>query len=124
MSTKNERWAPDDTLYDLVDGAFKGVRRLQDAIAELGLHPHDRIVTSRDPEVAPLITMLRRRTMPAGFDQWQLPVVTGTKRPALTFITVGAANAAVPEHAHMNDPTVPNRPCRLDLLQGRRVNGR
>ncbi len=102
MAIESGAWAPDDSFYDVVDGEYKGVRRLQDAVAQLGLDLQDRIVTSRDPEVEPLVDLLRR-PMPSGFEQWQLPVIVGGERPALAFITVSAAKAEVPEHSHRND---------------------
>jgi mannose-6-phosphate isomerase-like protein (cupin superfamily) len=103
MTAKDEAWAPDDSLNDIVDGEYKGVRRLQDAVAQLGLDLQDRIVTSRDPAVEPLVDLLRRPRMPSGFEQWQLPVIVGGERPAFSFITVGEAQAELPEHVHRND---------------------
>ena len=97
-------WKPDDTFHDIIDGEFKGVRRVKDALKELGLTLGDKIVTSQDKEMQPLIERLRRDTMPDGFTQWQLPIILGGgDRPVMSFITVGNSNAEVPPHRHRDD---------------------
>ena len=47
-------WKPDDTFHDLIDGEFKGVLRVREALKELGVSIGDEIVTSKDAEIAPL----------------------------------------------------------------------
>ena len=95
---------PDDSFHDLIDGEFKGVKRVRDAWDKLGVTLGDRIVTSRDPEMEQLAKELRRETLPEGFEQWQLPIVLGQGgRPVMAFITSGQPHALIPDHKHAND---------------------
>jgi hypothetical protein len=104
MALPKGRWKPDDSFHDIVDGEFRGVKRVKDALAELRLKMGNKIVTSRDKKMQPLVEKLRRTTMPKGFEQWQLPIVLGGRnRPVMLFITLGLPNAIVPEHRHPQD---------------------
>jgi hypothetical protein len=104
MSGQVEAWKPDDTFHDLINGEFKGVLRVKEALKELGVAIGEEIVTSKDAEIAPLWAKLRRDTMPSGFEQTQLPIVLGGgNRPVMPFITVGAAGAVLPSHIHKDD---------------------
>jgi len=101
---RKKHWRPDDTFHNIIDGEFKGVRRVNDALKKLGVKLGDKIVTSRDKDMQELVNVLRRETMPDGFEQWQLPIVLGGgNRPVMSFITVGNANAEVPQHRHRDD---------------------
>jgi len=89
---RKKHWRPDDTFHNIIDGEFKGVRRVNDALKKLGVKLGDKIVTSRDKDMRELVNVLRRDTMPDGFEQWQLPIVLGGgNRPVMSFITVGNA---------------------------------
>jgi hypothetical protein len=104
VARKPAAWKPDDTFHDVVNGEFKGVLRVKSALEELNLSIGTEIITSKDPTIAPLWSKLRRDTMPAGFDQWQLPIVLGGgNRPVMSFITFGAPEAVVPVHHHKDD---------------------
>lgn len=105
MKTRAEGpWKPDDTFHNIIDGEFKGVRRVNEALKKLGIKLGDKIVTSRDKDMQKLVNILRRDTMPAGFEQWQLPIILGGgDRPVMSFVTVGSPGAEVPEHRHRDD---------------------
>lgn len=103
MDTPIHGWKPDDTFNDVVDGEELGVKRVKDAMAQIGYDPsQQRTLTSRDPEAKAMIEPLRRHTLPEGFEQWQLPIVMQPKEPKpwYSFITVGRPGAVVPDHAH------------------------
>jgi hypothetical protein len=104
MSDEVVAWKPDDTFHDLIDGEYKGVRRVKDVLRELGITLGDEIITSKDAEIAPLWEKLRRDTLPQGFAQTQLPIILGGgNRPVMSFMTVGSANAILPSHSHKDD---------------------
>lgn len=98
-------WKPDDSFHDLIDGEFKGVVRVREALEKTGFDFKGKdVVTSRDPGMQDLRDLLKREHMPDGFQQWQLPVILGSKdRPVMPFITVGEPKAVVPKHVHRND---------------------
>ncbi|TWU43676.1 hypothetical protein Poly51_61980 [Rubripirellula tenax] len=101
----NKGWKPDDSFHDLVDGEFKGVIRVREALEEAGFEFKGKdVVTSRDEGMQKLRDLLKREHMPDGFQQWQLPIILGSKdRPVMPFITVGEPKAVVPKHVHRND---------------------
>jgi quercetin dioxygenase-like cupin family protein len=104
MANNKSKWKPDDSFHDLIKGEFKGVLRVKQSLAELGITLGDKIVTSRDSFMPKLKEKLRRETMPKGFEQWQLPIILGiNSRPVMMFITVGQPNTEVPEHKHADD---------------------
>jgi hypothetical protein len=104
MKNSKSTWKPDDSFHDLVDGEFKGVKRVNDALKANKIKLGNRIVTSREPEIIKLTEELRRTTLPQGFQQWQLPIVLGKgNRPVMSFITFGEPNAEIPNHKHKND---------------------
>lgn len=98
-----ERFEPDDFWYDLIDGEFKGVARIREAMKAAGAQIADEIVTSRDPAIAAAQANLRGLKVPKGIDKVQLPVSFGTQRPVFFFITVGTPNAVVPKHVHKDE---------------------
>ena len=102
---RNAKWKPDDSFHDLVNGEFKGVLRVKQALKRLKITVGDRIVTSRDPDMLKITEELRRTTLPDGFEQWQLPIILGgaSSRPVMSFITIGRPGAALPRHRHKND---------------------
>lgn len=100
----NARWKPDDSFHDLIDGEYKGVRRVRQVLESLKLELGREIVTSRDPKIRKVVERLRRDTLPNGFQQWQLPIILGGgDRPVMSFLTVGAPNTVLPVHRHKND---------------------
>lgn len=104
MKNAAGKWQPDDSFHDLINGEYKGVLRVKEALKKLKLSLGDKIVTSRDPQMAKLMEELRRTTLPEGFEQWQLPIILGGgERPVMSFITVGQPNAKLPLHKHRND---------------------
>lgn len=104
MSTEKQEWRPDDTFHDMVDGEFKGVLRVKNALESLGIKLGDKIVTSRDLEIVQVFEKLRRDHLPNGFRQWQLPIILGGgNRPVMSFITFGEPRAHIPYHTHRND---------------------
>ena len=103
MSTSIPGWKPDDSFHDVIDGEQLGVKRVKDAMAQIGFDPdQQRTLTSRDAEAKAMIEPLRRHTLPEGFEQWQLPIIVQPKEPTpwFSFMTVGRPGAVVPEHAH------------------------
>jgi hypothetical protein len=104
MAKQNDDWKPDDSFHDLINGEFKGVLRVKEALKNLKIETGNRIITSKDADAINLIENLRRHHLPEGFEQWQLPFVFGGgNRPVMTFITIGNPNAVIPHHAHKND---------------------
>ena len=93
-------WRPDDSLLDRgAKGEVKGARRVSDVLRQRGIRAANQIVTSRDTGVAGAQRDLKRTGMPAGVEQWQLPLVTPLDN-VLVFISRMKPGAAVPAHAH------------------------
>jgi len=104
MENSKTSWTPDDTFHEIIDGEFKGVLRVKNALKEMGLKLGDKVITSRDPSMMKLMEALRRTTLPKGFQQWQLPIILGGgNRPVMSFITFGEPNAEIPNHKHKDD---------------------
>jgi len=82
-------WRPDDSFLDKEQGELKGVRRVMDALEKHGVRPRGGVLTSQDRGVEATRDDLRRTHMPAGFRQFQLPVVLGPYKNILVFMTEG-----------------------------------
>ena len=93
-------WRPDDSFLDKEQGELKGVRRVMDALEKHGVRPRGGVLTSQDRGVEATRDDLRRTHMPAGFRQFQLPVVLGPDKNVLGFMTEGEPNSEIPEHSH------------------------
>jgi len=101
MQSASIAWAPDDTLFALVNGEMRGIRRVRELLAKENLDA-DTIITSRDPRVMAMLESLETETMPVGFVQCQLPILLpGTN--AMYFISRGESNAKFPKHRHDRD---------------------
>ena len=99
-----DEWQPDDTFHDIVDGEYKGVRRVKAVWEKYRNNLTGRIFHSREPLIKEMVEELQRDTLPTGFKQWQLPIVLGLNGdPVLGFITVGEPNAKIPRHRHEKD---------------------
>lgn len=92
-------WRPDDSFLEREGGKLKGVTRGKAALKKAGVKGGRRIVTSQDPGMDEAIRSLPRARMPKGFESWQIPFPLGADED-IGFMTVGAAGAVVPEHAH------------------------
>ena|SRR5438034_443207 len=104
MENSKTKWKPDDSFHDIIEGEFKGVLRVKNALKEMKIKLGDSIVTSKDPLMIKLMEKLRRTTLPEGFQQWQLPIILGgDNRPVMSFITFGEPHAEIPHHSHKND---------------------
>lgn len=76
----------------------EGLQRIRRAVKKVGLKVDGRIITSRDPGVPELRTILGTNNVPSGFRKWQLPVFLACE--SQLFITVGEPSAKSPRHAH------------------------
>ncbi len=75
----------------------KGEEKIKEALNQSKMDFQSKIFTSRDAESVELCNLLKVDNIPAGFKKWQLPIVLG---PSQLFISIGAADAEVPEHSH------------------------
>lgn len=75
----------------------QGEEKVQHAIKEAGLKIGNRIITSRDKNAIAAVNLLAVDNVPGGFKKWQLPFVMDRSQ---LFISIGAADANVPEHSH------------------------
>ena len=97
----SSNWRPDDSLYEPGDdGVINGARRVREALRKHKVEFGDRILTSRDEGVAEAQEELRRTPMPAGVEQWQVPIVAGAGQDVLWFRSKMAPGAKVPQHSH------------------------
>ena len=93
-------WSPDDSLLDRgAKGEVKGARMVRDVLRQRGIRSANQITTSRDAGVAAAQRDLKRTGMPAGVEQWQVPIVTPLDN-VLVFISRMKPGAAVPAHVH------------------------
>jgi len=94
-------WSPDDSLLDpnAKGGGVKGARRASDVLRKRGIRAANHITTSRDTGMAAARNDLKRTGMPAGVEQWQLPVSLPLEN-VLVFISRMKPGAVVPVHAH------------------------
>ncbi|MGH9881517.1 MAG: cupin domain-containing protein, partial [Pyrinomonadaceae bacterium] len=76
----------------------EGLERIRRAVKKVGLKVDGRIITSRDPGVPELRTILGTNNVPKGFQKWQLPVFLACE--SQLFITVGQPSAKSPRHSH------------------------
>lgn len=96
----NSVWRPDDSLLDRnAKGEVRAARRVTDVLRKRGIRATNRITTSRDPGIAAATADLKRTGMPAGVQQWQLPLAQPLENLAV-FISRMKPGVAVPEHAH------------------------
>jgi quercetin dioxygenase-like cupin family protein len=97
MSTE---WSPDDSFLDRnAKGQAAGARRVGSLLRQRGIRTKNRITTSRDRDLAGLRGELKRPGMPAGVEQWQLPVELPLDNVVM-FTSRMKAGAVVPEHVH------------------------
>src|SRR6266568_3254223 len=69
------QWRPDDSLLDRnAKGELKGARKVNEVLRKGGIRRANRVTTSRDPGMTAAKNALKRTGMPAGVEQWQLPV--------------------------------------------------
>jgi len=93
-------WRPDDSLLDRgPKGEVKGTRRVSDVLRQRGIRAANQITTSRDTGMAAAQRDLKRTGMPAGVEQWQVPIVTPLDN-VLVFISRMKPGTAVPPHVH------------------------
>jgi len=97
----SSEWRPDDSLLERGQkGEVKGVRRVIDALKNRGVRYGNRVITSRDKGMADVQRDLKRGPMPAGIQQWQIPIAIGPAEDILFFAGVHKPGAKVPEHTH------------------------
>jgi hypothetical protein len=98
MSSKEPRrpagWKPDDSVVEERIGA----ERVRAALKKHGIIVGGKVITSRDKGMDDVRYELRRKGMPEGIEQWQLPIVL--QGPTLAFLTVSEPGAVVPTHKH------------------------
>lgn len=89
-------WKPDDSA---IEGS-PGARNIKNVLERHGIIivGGKQVVTSRDKGMDDVRFELMREGLPAGFVQWQLPIVFGAG--AFAFLTVSEAGAVVPTHKH------------------------
>lgn len=102
MQSIKMSWTPDESLFEMVDGDLRGIHRVKEVLNAAGLDTKNRIITSRDTAILPLIEKLRANIMPLGFEQYQLPLLLPSEN-TMYFITVGQPKAKFPEHRHTYD---------------------
>ena len=94
------QWRPDDSLLDRnAKGELKGARKVNEVLRKGGIRRANRVTTSRDPGMTAAKNALKRTGMPAGVEQWQLPVALPLDN-LLVFTSRMKRGAAVPEHVH------------------------
>ena len=75
------QWRPDDSLLDRnAKGELKGARKVNEVLRKGGIRRANRVTTSRDPGMTAAKNALKRTGMPAGVEQWQLPVALISRR--------------------------------------------
>lgn len=103
MSQYETTWHPnDDHLQVLDDGTLAGVQHVLDAAARHGLRIEAEVVTSRTPGVAEAMLETPRRGLPAGCQQWQLPVFSHSAAQVF-FLSECVPNTRVTEHVHRDE---------------------
>ncbi len=75
-----------------------GLKRIQQAIEQVGIKLERRILTSRDKDVAQITKALKVTNVPDGFTKWQLPVYL--EAPSQLFISTAAPFTKAPTHSH------------------------
>jgi anti-sigma factor ChrR (cupin superfamily) len=86
-------------------GASKGAQRIEAALQKHKVSSAKKVITSRDARMNDVKKTLKRprTTMPAGVEQWQLPVTHGPRQDVLSFMGRMKPGAKVPAHKHKND---------------------
>lgn len=92
MSSKEFR--PNRLTFD------KGVERIKKALATVKTFRSGEIVTSLDPGVSDLQTLLQVDNVPQGFTKYQLPVFMEDIPGAQFFLSFGSPGSKVAEHSH------------------------
>jgi hypothetical protein len=93
-------WRPDDSLLDgHAKGGTKGSQRVRAALRKSGIRASRGITTSRDTGMAAARNALKRTGMPAGVEQWQLPIAHPLEN-LLVFYSRLKARTVVPKHSH------------------------
>jgi hypothetical protein len=98
MTTKQSPATFEPTHIDFAEGK----KRIEEALAKVGLNMRSQILTSRDKDAVTLCNLLGvpQEQLPAGFTKWQLPFYLDGGQ---FFITATAPNAEVGEHSHDDD---------------------
>ncbi len=99
-------WQPDDSLSERDQkGGSKGARRIKAALQKHKVSSAKRVITSRDAGMNKVKQTLKRprASMPAGVEQWQIPVTIGGNRGVLIFVGRMKPGAKVPTHSHKHD---------------------
>lgn len=88
---QEQQFNPNQVTFD------EGVERLR-RVADKARLDVRRVLTSRDANVQAAQELLKVTNIPGGFSKWQLPVYL--QSASQLFISVGQADAEVPEHSH------------------------
>lgn len=77
-----------------------GIADTKRILEAAGIDLSKEIFTSRDEKAREAMKSLKVTNIPGGFSKWQLPILM---QESLSYISVGNADAEVPEHGHDGD---------------------
>jgi quercetin dioxygenase-like cupin family protein len=97
----SSEWRPDDSLNERdKNGDLRAWRMIRAALRKNKVSLGKGVITSRDPGIAAVTRDLKRSGMPAGVEQWLLPLIVGPQDGVLYFRSQLEPGAVVPSHSH------------------------